>query len=36
LTAGPSVGARIVENAAALLVDGDKVRPVASLTGAGR
>lgn len=38
LTAGPSVGARIVENAAALLVDGDKVRPVvsASLTGTGR
>jgi HlyD family secretion protein len=29
-------GARIVENAAALLVDGDKVRPVTSLTGAGR
>jgi HlyD family secretion protein len=36
LTAGPSAGARIVENAAALLVDGDKVRPVESATRAGR
>lgn len=30
LTAGPTAGARVVASAATLLVDGDKVRPVAS------
>ncbi|TCS14933.1 efflux RND transporter periplasmic adaptor subunit [Caulobacter sp. BK020] len=30
LTAGPAAGARVVANAATLLVDGDRVRPVAS------
>lgn len=33
LTAGPASGARIVANAASLLVDGDKVRPVSAPEG---
>jgi len=36
LVSGPAAGARVVENAASLLVDGDKVRPAASTLGAGR
>jgi HlyD family secretion protein len=36
LTSGPPVGARVVQNAAAFLVDGDKVRPVPIQVASGR
>lgn len=36
LTSGPAAGARVVANAATLLVDGDKVRPVAGSVEAAR